>query len=271
MNEATPEKNEATPEIEEEEKEEVSVDSQDLLEAKAEVKEPRADTSEEAAEPKLEMDKPEADVADAVVEADVEEDTPETDVEEEEEEPPEPVRRKRFLEGPRSMRGLHIGKVVVNISAGQSGEPLDKAMTILQSLTGQQPSTRRAKQTIRTFGIRKGEPIACIVTLRGERAEVFLKQAFAGVRNRLNIRSFDQQGNFGFGIKEHIDIPGQRYDPNLGIIGMDVMATVERPGYRVSRRRRMNSRVGHSHRVTREESIEFIKQSFGVEVGLPVE
>jgi large subunit ribosomal protein L5 len=52
---------------------------------------------------------------------------------------------------------------------------------------------------------------------------------------------------------------------------MDVMATVERPGYRVSRRRRTKSRVGHSHRVTREESIEFIKQSFGVEVGLPVE
>ena len=271
MSEATPEKNEATPEKEEEKKEEVSVDSQQVPEVKAEEEEPQTDAVEKAVEPKLEEDTLQADVADTVVEANAEEGESQTDADEEEEEPPEPVRRKRFLEGPRSMRGLHIGKVVVNISAGQSGEPLDKAMTILQSLTGQQPSTRRAKQTIRTFGIRKGEPIACIVTLRGERAEVFLKQAFAGIRNRLNMRSFDQQGNFGFGIKEHIDIPGQRYDPNLGIIGMDVMATVERPGYRVSRRRRMNTRVGHSHRVTREESIEFIKQSFGVEVGLPVE
>ena len=238
------------------------MDSQQVPEVKAEEEEPQTDAVEKTVEPKLEEDTLRADVTDTVIEA---------NADEEEEEPPEPIRRKRFLEGPRSMRGLHIGKVVVNISAGQSGEPLDKAMTILRSLTGQQPSTRRAKQTIRTFGIRKGEPIACIVTLRGERAEVFLKQAFAGIRNRLNMRSFDQQGNFAFGIKEHIDIPGQRYDPNLGIIGMDVMATVERPGYRVSRRRRMNSRVGHSHRVTREESIEFIKQSFGVEVGLPVE
>ncbi len=274
MSEATPEKNEAVPEKEEEKKEEVSVDSQEVPEVKAEEEAPQADAVEEAVVPKLEEDALQADVADTVAEADVEEDEPQTDAEEEkekEEEPPEPVRRKRFLEGPRSMRSLHIGKVIVNISTGQSGEPLDKAMTILKSLTGQQPSTRRAKQTIRTFGIRKGEPIACMVTLRGESAEAFLKQAFAGVRNRLNLRSFDQQGNFGFGIKEHIDIPGQRYDPNLGIIGMDVMATVERPGYRVSRRRRTKSRVGHSHRVTREESIEFIKQSFGVEVGLPVE
>ncbi len=271
MSEATPEKNEATPEKEEENKEEVSVDGQEVPELKVEEEEPQADSVEESIEPKLEEDALQADVADTVAEANVEESEPETDADEEEEEPPEPVRRKRFLEGPRSMRGLHIGKVVVNISSGQSGEPLEKAMTILKSLTGQQPSTRRAKQTIRTFGIRKGEPIACIVTLRGERAEVFLKQAFASIRNRLNMRSFDQQGNFAFGIKEHIDIPGQRYDPNLGIIGMDVMATVERPGYRVARRRRMKSRVGHGHRVTREESIEFIKQSFGVEVGLPVE
>jgi large subunit ribosomal protein L5 len=260
MSEAIPEKKEATPEIEEEKVEEASVDSQGAPEEEA-VEEPQEDAVE-VAEPELDVGVPVDDVAVEAVEA---------DTEEEEEEPPEPVRRKRFLEGPRSMRDLSIGKVVVNISAGESGEPLDRAMTILANLTGQRPSTRRAKQTIRTFGIRKGEPIACLVTLRGDKAEAFLKKAFAGVRNRLNVRSFDQNGNFGFGIKEHIDIPGQRYDPNLGIIGMDVMATVERPGYRVSRRRRMNSRVGHSHRVTREESIEFIKQSFGVEVGLPSE
>ena len=270
MSEAAPEKKEETPDIEGE-KEEVSAEGQVATEVKEE--EPKAEAMEDAVESKANEEAPLADVPDAVAEAEVTDVEPQEDAdeEEEEEEPPEPVKQKRFLEGPRSMRELKIGKVVVNISAGQSGDPLDKAMTILESLTGQQPSARRAKQTIRTFGIRKGEPMACMVTLRGERAEAFLKQAFAGVRNRLNIRSFDQHGNFGFGIREHIDIPGQRYDPNLGIIGMDVMATVERPGYRVSRRRRMNSRVGHSHRVTREESIEFIKQSFGVEVGLPVE
>jgi len=170
-----------------------------------------------------------------------------------------------------TMRGPMIGKVVVNITTGQSGEPLDKAMTILENITGQKPCTRRAKQTIRTFNIRRKEPISCMVTLRGERAVGFLEKAFAAVGSRINQHSFDREGNFAFGIKEHIDIPSQRYDPNLGIIGMDVMATVERPGFRVARRRRGRSKVGRSHRVTREESIEFIKRRFGVEVGPPVE
>jgi len=181
------------------------------------------------------------------------------------------VRTRTRIHRPSSMRDLKIGKVVVNITTGQSGEPLDRAMTILENLTGQRPSTRRAKQTIRTWGIRRYEPIACLVTLRGEKAEEFLRRTFPAVGNRINLRSFDRNGNFAFGIREHIDIPGQRYDPNLGIIGMDIMATVERPGFRVARRRRARSRVGRSHRATREESIEFIKQSFGVEVGLPSE
>jgi large subunit ribosomal protein L5 len=171
----------------------------------------------------------------------------------------------------RTMREIFIGKVVVNITVGQSGEPLDRAMTILENLTAQKPVVRRAKQTIRNWGIRRNEPISCIVTLRKYKAEEFLRKTFPAVGNRINPRSFDKQGNFAFGIREHIDIPGQRYDPSLGIVGMDIMATVERPGYRITRKRRSKSRVSKSHRITREESIEFIKQSFGVEVGLPSE
>jgi large subunit ribosomal protein L5 len=172
---------------------------------------------------------------------------------------------------PSSIRAIKIGKVVINITAGESGEPLDRAITILENLTDQRPCTKRAKQTIRTFGIRKNEPIACIVTLRGPKADAILNKTFAAVGKRISPRSFDRNGNFAFGIKEHIDIPGQRYDPKLGIIGMDVMATVERRGYRVARRRRAKSKVAISHRVKREEAIEFIKQRFGVEVGLPSE
>jgi large subunit ribosomal protein L5 len=181
--------------------------------------------------------------------------------------PPSRIRTPRI----RSMRDLMIGKVVVNITVGESGEPLNRAMMILENLTDQKPVMRRAKQTIRTWGIRRNEPIACMVTLRRENAENFLKKTFPAVGNRIKPQSFDMQGNFAFGIREHIDIPGQRYDPNLGIVGMDIMATVERPGYRVTRRRRAKSRLSQSHKVKREESIEFIKQSFGVEVGLPSE
>lgn len=200
------------------------------------------------------------------------EDNQEASPEEEEKAPEEAVKpRRRLLTEPRSVRDIKIGKVVINISTGQSGEPLNKAMKILENLTGQTPCTRRAKQTIRTFGIRRNEPISCMVTLRGSSAEDILAKTFSAIGNRINPRSFDQNGNFAFGIREHIDIPGQRYDPALGIIGMDVMATVERPGYRVARKRRGKSRIGKKQKVTREEAIEFIKNSFGVEVGLPSE
>lgn len=165
-------------------------------------------------------------------------------------------------------RELRIGKVVVNITTGQSGEPLNRAMTILKQLTRQTPCMRRAKRTIRTFGISRNEPIACMVTLRRQRAEDFLRRALDAVGNRLSPRSFDRNGNFAFGIKEHIDIPGTKYDPNLGIVGMDVMVSVERPGYRVARRRRARSKIGRGHRMTREEAIEFIRSRFGTEVGL---
>ena len=166
------------------------------------------------------------------------------------------------------MKELKIGKVVVNISVGQSGQPLSNAMDILEQITGQKPNQRPAKMSIRPWGLRKGEPMACAVTLRGEMADVFLRKAFTAVRHRMNPRSFDKDGNFAFGIKEHIDIPGTRYDPQTGIIGMDVMATVERPGYRVNRRKRARSKVGSSHRVSPDEARKYIAETYGVTMGL---
>ncbi len=159
-----------------------------------------------------------------------------------------------------------IGKVVVNICVGTSGEPLERAMRVLEELTGQKPCVRRAKKTIKPFGIRKGEPIACVVTLRGERAMDFLDRALEAVGRRLKASSFDEYGNFSFGIREHIDIPGTRYDPRVGIFGMDVCVSVERPGYRIMRRRRCRAKVPRRHRVSREEAIKFIEEEFNVRV-----
>lgn len=170
-----------------------------------------------------------------------------------------------MMENP--MRELRVGKVVVNISVGASGESLESAMTILQQITGQQPCQRVAKQTIRQFNLRRKEPMACMVTLRGDRANSFLAKAFKALDGVISSRSFDKQGNFAFGIREHIDIPGTRYDPRLGITGMDVMVTVERPGYDVSKRKRAQAKVGSGHRVAPEESKRYISETFGVKVG----
>ncbi|MEM2906369.1 MAG: 50S ribosomal protein L5 [Candidatus Bathyarchaeia archaeon] len=164
------------------------------------------------------------------------------------------------------MRRPKVDKVVVNIALGESGEPLERARKILAQLTGSKPCTRRAKKTIRDFGIREGEPIACMATLRGEKAEAFLKKAFNAIGDKVPLRSFDQYGNLSFGIREHLQFPGTRYDPELGTVGMDVSVHVARPGERVQRRRRATAKIGAKHRMTRDESVNLLKERFGIEV-----
>ena len=159
-----------------------------------------------------------------------------------------------------------IEKVTVNISVGKSGEPLEKATKVLKEITGQTPCKRKAKNSIRDFGIRKGESIACIVTLREEKAIEFLKKALPVVDNKISGQSFDGQGNFSFGIKEHIELPGVRYDPEVGIFGMDVCVSVTRPGYRVKNRRYGRAKIGPKHVLTPEESKVFVKDVLGVEI-----
>jgi len=170
---------------------------------------------------------------------------------------------KRWEENP--MLKPKIEKVVVNINVGKSGEPLEKAAKVLKDLTGQNPCKRKAKQTIREFGIRKGEPIACIVTLRKQRAIEFLKKVLPVVDNKLSKNCFDKYGNFSFGVKEHIEIPGVKYEPEIGIFGMDVCVSLSRPGYRVKKRRREKAKIGSKHILTQEEAMLFIEDSLGVE------
>ncbi|HJW98038.1 50S ribosomal protein L5 [Candidatus Bathyarchaeota archaeon RBG_13_46_16b] len=158
-----------------------------------------------------------------------------------------------------------IEKVVVNISVGKSGEPLEKATRVLKDLTGQTPCKRKAKESIRDFNIRKGESIACIVTLRGEDAIAFLNRVLPVIDKKISSRSFDRQGNFSFGIKEHIEISGVKYVPEVGIFGMDVCVSVTRPGYRVKIRRDEN-KIGAKHVLTPEESMAFVKNTLGVEI-----
>ena len=159
-----------------------------------------------------------------------------------------------------------IDKVVVNLNVGKSGEPLEKANTVLKEITGQTPVKRKAKKTIRDFGIREGESIAVVVTLRKQKAVDFLKKILPVVDNKVSKKSFDVSGNFAFGLKEHIEIPGVKYDPEIGIFGMDVCVAVNRPGQRIRIRRKQKKSVGPKHLLTPEESIVFVKQTLGVQI-----
>jgi len=164
-----------------------------------------------------------------------------------------------------SMKEIHVSKVVINIGVGKSGDPVEKAKNALSELTGKTPSVRGAKKSVRDFGIHKGEPIGAMVTLRRTDATNFLRRIMESKRNVIKNSSFDNNGNISFGIHEHIDIPGTKYNPDIGIFGMDVCAALTRPGYRISKRRNP-SKIGKNHKITKDESIEFFKAQFGVEV-----
>ncbi len=164
------------------------------------------------------------------------------------------------------MRKPRIAKVTINIGVGESGERLTKAEKMLEQLVGQKPIRRRAKQTNRDFGIRRGEPIAVKVTLRGKKAYEMLDRLLEAVDRKLSVGNFDEHGNFCFGIQEHINIPGVEYDPEIGIFGMDVCVTLERPGFRIARRKRQRRKIPNRHKLTKEEGIVFAIEELNAKV-----
>ncbi|HEC82125.1 MAG TPA: 50S ribosomal protein L5 [Thermoplasmatales archaeon] len=159
-----------------------------------------------------------------------------------------------------------VAKVTVNIGVGEAGEKLEKAAKVLQSLTKHKPVQTLSKTTNKDLGIRKGMPIGCKVTLRKNDAEEFLKKALKVRENKIPYYSFDRTGNLSFGIPDHTLFPDQRYDPEIGIFGMDVCVTLEKPGYRVKHRRIRSKKIPSRHRVTLDEAMEFMKEKFNVEV-----
>jgi large subunit ribosomal protein L5 len=109
-------------------------------------------------------------------------------------------------------------------------------------------------------------PIGCKVTLRGEIADDFLNRALTIREGRLARYSFDQEGNLSFGVSDYTDFEGMRYDPEIGIFGMDVCVSIQRPGRRIARRRIMKKKLPKDHRMTRDEAVSFMKEKYNAEV-----
>ncbi|HWR25115.1 MAG TPA: 50S ribosomal protein L5 [Methanosarcina sp.] len=164
------------------------------------------------------------------------------------------------------MRTPVVEKVIVHMGVGESGQHLVNAEDILRTITGQEVVRCFAKRTLPAFSIKKKEPIGCKVTLRGQRAQEFLETAL-GIIDKTLVRSqFDSLGNVSFGIEEHTDFPGMRYDPNIGVFGMDVTVVIKRPGERICKRRVASRKIPANHRLTVEDAISFLNESYGVEV-----
>ncbi|WP_406662678.1 50S ribosomal protein L5 [Methanolobus sp. ZRKC3] len=164
------------------------------------------------------------------------------------------------------MRSPVVEKVVVHMGVGESGQHLVDAENILGEITKQSVVRTYSKRTLPAFSIKKSEPIGCKVTLRGERAEEFLKTSLGIIESQLRASQFDKYGNVAFGVEEHTDYPGMRYDPNIGIFGMDINVVVNRPGYRINKRRIVKRKIPTSHRITKEDTITFFKDKYSVEV-----
>ncbi|EPR79057.1 60S ribosomal protein L11 [Spraguea lophii 42_110] len=164
------------------------------------------------------------------------------------------------------MNKIKIQKLCLNICTG-GGEILNKASKVLEQLTGQKPRLSKSRLTIRSFGIRRNEKIACHVTVRGEKAMEILEKGIKIKEYELIDSNFSTQGSFGFGIKEHIDM-GIKYEPDVGIFGMNFYVVLEKPGIRVSKRKRVKSRVGNKQRVTKDEAKNwFVKKYEGIVLG----
>jgi large subunit ribosomal protein L5 len=164
------------------------------------------------------------------------------------------------------MRTPVVEKVIVHMGVGESGQHLVNAEEILRAITGQEVVRCFAKRTLPAFSIKKSEPIGCKVTLRGPKAQQFLETALGIVDKTLVRSQFDSLGNVSFGIEEHTDFPGMRYDPNIGVFGMDITVVIKRPGERICKRRIATRKIPTNHRVTVEDAVSFLNESYGVEV-----
>ncbi|MGQ0375994.1 MAG: 50S ribosomal protein L5 [Nitrososphaerota archaeon] len=164
------------------------------------------------------------------------------------------------------MKAITLNKIVLNMGVGKSGDAIEIAKLALDQISGKKSCAREAKETQRDWGVRKGEPIGVAVTIRGKDAIALLKRLFEAKGNKVKGSSFDDFGNISFGIKEHIDIPGIKYDPKIGILGLDIAVTLARPGFNIRFRSRHKAKIGKTHRISRQEAQEFLAREFGVEI-----
>ena len=122
-------------------------------------------------------------------------------------------------------------KIVVNIGLGeatQNGKLMERAQEELAQITGQKPVVRRAKKSVANFKLREGQPIGCMVTLRGARMWEFYDRLVSVALPRVrdfrgaSPKAFDGRGNYTLGVREQIIFPEVDYDQIEKITGMNV-------------------------------------------------
>ena len=161
------------------------------------------------------------------------------------------------------MREVRIEKIV--LSCGAVKEELDKGYKLLERITGGKPSRRRSYRRIPTFGVRPKMEVGCMVTVRGNEARELLIRLLSGVENQISVKKITDN-HFSFGIKEYIEIAGEKYDRDLGLIGLKVTVVFSRRGKRTFIKKIKRGKRTKKQDVKKQEIIKFMEENFQTEI-----
>ncbi|MFH0868880.1 MAG: 50S ribosomal protein L5 [archaeon] len=161
------------------------------------------------------------------------------------------------------MKEIKVEKITLNIGSGVEQENAEKAVLLLSKLSGAKVVKTVTQKRIATWKLRPGLPVGAMVTIRGSKASELLKTLLHAVSFKVRKTSFMKNG-FSFGIREYIEIPGVKYDPKIGIIGLEIAVSLARPGFRVKRRKINYAKIHHSHEISPEEAWVWAQKSLGI-------
>jgi large subunit ribosomal protein L5 len=165
------------------------------------------------------------------------------------------------------MQTIFIDKVVLNIGIGSNEELYQNARMLLEKLTSHQPVKTLSKRRVPELKIRRGQVIGAMVTLRNREAHDMLKRAIDANDEILKSSSISNN-SLSFGVKEYIYFSGVKYDPKIGMLGLNVNASFTRKGRRIETRKRKRSRAGPRHkRIANEEIASYLERNYGATVG----
>lgn len=165
------------------------------------------------------------------------------------------------------MKKIRIEKVTLNIGCGKDQQKIEIALKLLKNITGAKPTKTITNKRIPEWGIRPGLPVGCKVTLRKEAAKLLLIRLLKAKDNVLSEKNFNDFGGCSFGIAEYIDIADVKYDPEIGIIGLEASITLERPGFRIKKRSQQKKKIPKKHNISKEDAIKFLKDEFKISTG----